>query len=263
MLRGELPQLGSRAIVPSSCDDLADDAGGPQPGQPGQVDGGLGVPGAAQDAAVLGPQREDVARPDQVVRRGVGSASSGIVRARSAALMPVVTPSRASTLTVNAVCIRSVLCGAICASCEAVEHVLLERDAEQPAAVRHREGDQLGRRELGGEDEVALVLAVLVVDDDDGRPAAMSATACSIGRALLAERRSSVTTCLPVRCTAGRPRRGGASRRTWRVMSTSRFTGSPGPLEPSVVRSSVVGMRLTSKHSGVDARRRERDRRRP
>ena len=35
---------------------------GVQPGQPGQVDGGLGVARAAQHAAVLGAQRHDVAR---------------------------------------------------------------------------------------------------------------------------------------------------------------------------------------------------------
>ncbi len=39
------------------------------------------------------------------------------MRARSPAEMPVVTPSRASTLTVNAVRIRSELCGVINGSC--------------------------------------------------------------------------------------------------------------------------------------------------
>ena len=32
----------------------------------------------------------------------------------------------------------------------------------------HHERDEFGSRLLGGEDEIALVLAVLVVDDDDG-----------------------------------------------------------------------------------------------
>ncbi len=39
-----------------------------------------------------------------------------MVRARSTALMPVVMPSRASTLTVKAVCMRSVFSGTICVS---------------------------------------------------------------------------------------------------------------------------------------------------
>ena len=83
--------------------DLAEHAGRGEPGQPGQVDGGLGVPGPAQHAAVAGPQRHHVPGADEVTgdRRRVGE--QRIVRARSAAEMPVVTPSLASTVTVNAV----------------------------------------------------------------------------------------------------------------------------------------------------------------
>ena len=42
-----------------------------------------------------------------------------------------------------------------------------EAEADQPAAVGRHEVDRLGRDELRGDREVALVLAVLVVDDDD------------------------------------------------------------------------------------------------
>ena len=45
------------------------------------------------------------------------STSVRMVRARSAAEMPVVTPSRASTLMVNAVRIRSAFCVVISGSC--------------------------------------------------------------------------------------------------------------------------------------------------
>ena len=84
------------------------DAGRAQAGEAGEVDGGLGVPGAAQHAAVLGAQRDDVARAG----RGrptwcPASARSRMVCARSEAEMPVVTPSRASTVTVYAVPRRS------------------------------------------------------------------------------------------------------------------------------------------------------------
>jgi hypothetical protein len=41
------------------------------------------------------------------------------------------------------------------------------RHADQAAALVHGEGDQLRGGQLGGEDDVALVLPVLVVDDDD------------------------------------------------------------------------------------------------
>ena len=42
-----------------------------------------------------------------------------------------------------------------------------ERQADQPAPLLGHEVDRVGRRELGGHGEVALVLAVLVVADDD------------------------------------------------------------------------------------------------
>ena len=41
-------------------------------------------------------------------------------------------------------------------------------DADVAGRVAHHERDQFGRRELGGEDQVAFVLTVLVVDHDDG-----------------------------------------------------------------------------------------------
>ena len=63
VLVGEPAQLGQPGIIePSSLTISAITPGRGQPGQPGQVDGGLGVPGPAQHAAVDGPQREHVAR---------------------------------------------------------------------------------------------------------------------------------------------------------------------------------------------------------
>ena len=47
-----------------------------------------------------------------------------------------------------------------------------ERQADQPAALLGHEVDRLGRRELRGERQVALVLAVLVVADHDHPPCA-------------------------------------------------------------------------------------------
>ena len=72
VLVGEDPQLVGlrhRAFV-LLADDLADRARGLQAGQPGQVDGGLGVAGPAQHPAVLGAQRDDVAGPGEVVGDG-------------------------------------------------------------------------------------------------------------------------------------------------------------------------------------------------
>ncbi len=69
---GEDPQLvglGHGAFV-FLADDLANRTGRLQAGQPGQIDGGLGVAGAAQHAAVLGAQRDDVTGLAEVVDDG-------------------------------------------------------------------------------------------------------------------------------------------------------------------------------------------------
>ena len=58
------------------------------------------------------------------------------------------------------------------AQTEVVGAVLGEAEADEPARVRGHEVDRLGRGELRRDDEVALVLAVGVVDDDDEPPGA-------------------------------------------------------------------------------------------
>ena len=92
MSAAELDQLGHaghRAVV---VHDLADHAGGPQAGEAGEVDRALGLAGAHEHAALAGAQREDVARGAPDPRAGVGVDGDADGRARSAALMPVVTP---------------------------------------------------------------------------------------------------------------------------------------------------------------------------
>ena len=92
-----------------------------------------------------------------------------MVWARSAALMPVVTPWRASMLTVKAVPERRAAAPGrrIIGSSRRLDLLLLEREADEAAAVGGHEVDVLGRDGLGRHAEVALVLAVLVVDEDD------------------------------------------------------------------------------------------------
>ncbi len=45
-----------------------------------------------------------------------------------------------------------------------------EREADQAARMAGHEVDRLGGGELGGDDEIALVLAVLVIDQDEHPP---------------------------------------------------------------------------------------------
>ncbi len=61
----EVGHPGHRAVL---VHDLADDARGGEPREACEVDGGLGLAGALEHAARACPQREDVARLDEVVR---------------------------------------------------------------------------------------------------------------------------------------------------------------------------------------------------
>ncbi len=87
--------------------------------------------------------------------------------ARSAAEIPVVMPSRASTETVYAVFFRSWLVWYIGGSSSRSQSSPVSGTQTHPAGVPDRERQQLRRRLLGGEDQVAFVLPVGVVDDDD------------------------------------------------------------------------------------------------
>ena len=81
--------------------------------------------------------------------------------------MPVVVPCAASTDTVNAVRCASVFSADHQRQLQLVEPLALDRQADHAARVADHERHRLGRDLLGRHDEVALVLAVLVVDDDD------------------------------------------------------------------------------------------------
>ena len=96
-----------------------------------------------------------------------GSMATATVRARSWAEMPVVTPSRASIETVKAVSWRDGVGLRHQRQAEGVEPLAGEREADQAAAVGGHEVDRGRRAHLRRDDEVALVLAVLVVDEDE------------------------------------------------------------------------------------------------
>ena len=92
--------------------------------------------------------------------------------------MPVVTPWRASTDIVNAVPSGGPPAGAaIIGRLRRPMVSSRERDADEPAPVHGHEVHGVGRDELGRHREVALVLAVLVVDEMTIFPARMSAMA--------------------------------------------------------------------------------------
>ena len=95
--------------------------------------------------------------------------SASTVVHRSAAEIPVVVPMRASTETVNAVRWPSVfsLPDTMSGSCSSSSRSPSIGKTDHAARVADHERHLVGRHLLGGDDEIAFVLAVLVVDDDD------------------------------------------------------------------------------------------------
>ena len=174
MLTPESLQLGEPGHFSVLAADLADDGGGVQPGEPHEVHRPLGLSGPDEDATVTGPERHHVPRPHQVVRSGAG------IREETRRPRPIRRrdPGAHAVPRVpvhgdghRGAAERGVR-GGLGVQLEAVAVDRRERHAEIPRRVARHEVDDRGRDLLGRADEVAFVLAVLVVDEDDGPAAA-------------------------------------------------------------------------------------------
>ena len=147
--------------------DLADDAGRVETGQPRQVDARLRVAGADQHAALARDQREHVAGRDDVVVvlggvDGGGDGAGAVVRGDAGGdAFARLDRDREGRAVARLVLARHVL------EAQLVGALLGQRQADQAAPVLGHEVDGVGRRHLRGDDQVALVLAVLGVDQDD------------------------------------------------------------------------------------------------
>ena len=112
-----------------------------------------------------------------------------------------------------------------------------ERQADQPAALFGHEVDRLRSGELGGKREVALVLAIFVVNDDDHAPLANVFERLLDGRKRGSHRLAHVVTSL---LESAAP----TSLATCLAStSTSMLTRSPTPAEPRFVRLRVSGIK--------------------
>ena len=94
VLRQNSVSCGRRAMVPSSFMISQMTPAALRPAMRARSTRGFGLSGADEDAAVAGAQREDVAGAGEIGGRVSGSMAVRIVVARSAALMPVVMPTR-------------------------------------------------------------------------------------------------------------------------------------------------------------------------
>src|SRR5439155_1028659 len=228
---GELLELGHPRHPAILVEDLADDTGRVRAREPREVHRRLGVAGAAQDAARHRPQRKDVARAGEilgphlridqradrdraVVGGGAGrDATSGVDRhgERGRHGRRVVRDHHRDL--------------------EFVQPLAGHRYTDEAAAVLGHEVDGLRRDLVGGHDEIALVLAILVVDDHED---------------------ASRADLLDGRLDARKPRHVAplsASDRTryLPIRSASTFVACPALSRPSVVAASVYGISMTSK----------------
>src|SRR5262249_14239131 len=242
-VRNEVADASHRSVL---VHDLADDAGRDQACEPGEVDRRLGLAGSLEHAAFARAQREDMPRPDEVVR-ALAAVDRDLDRPRAivcgnAGRDPLtgLDRDREGRPEWRLVAVRHRL------EAELVAPLLGQAEADEPPAVGGHEIDRLGSGELRPARQVALVLAVGRIDDDHELSGTDVLDRLLDGR----ERRLLFEPC-------GHPadRSGGyraANRSTYFAStSTSRFTTSPGSSEPRVVASSVWRTSATSKASSV------------
>ncbi len=163
----ELDEVGNAGHGAVFVHDLADDAGGNEAGHAGEVDGGFGLAGADEHSAFAGAEGKDVAGAGEIVGRRIrvdrdldGVGAVGRRDAGSHAFAGL-----------DGLGERGAEAGGIVLGHGTEAHVVGtlfgEGEADEAAAEAGHEVDGFGGAELGGDGEVAFVLAVLVVDQDD------------------------------------------------------------------------------------------------
>ena len=157
-------QAGHRAVV---VHDFADDGDGAATSQASQVDGGFGMSGALKNAAVFGPQGENVPRLDKVFGNGdrVGQDADGLSAISGANSGGNALGGVDTNLKVGAK--RVPVFGDHFFNAELSEPLLRGRAADKAAPEFSHKVDGLRSDGLGRQDEVALVFAVGVVHNDD------------------------------------------------------------------------------------------------
>src|SRR5437660_1572547 len=222
-------------------------------GEPAEIDRGLGLPGAYEDASVTRLEREDVPGLHDVVRfrfwigqyldglRAVGGADP---RRDTLARVDAHGESGAEPCFVARDHLREL---------ELLQSLDGHGHADHAARVLADERDCLRSYELRGHREIAFVLAVLVRSEEDHLSAADVLNSLGDRRERTGWRDHSRSFWNHARHFAHSSSLGAChallTRRSTYFASTSvsRFTRSPGTSAPSVVRSAVWGMSAISK----------------
>src|SRR5688572_15034440 len=161
----EVVALHRRAVV---VQDLTDHAGGVQPGEPGEIDRGLGMANALQHAPIAPPQRvhvpgapeiaPDRCRIDRHLNR-FRTVSRADARRHAEARGGIDADRERRSKRVGVL-------DALWRKPELIDALASESETDHAFRLQHRV-DQRGRDELGGANEVAFVLAILVIGDDN------------------------------------------------------------------------------------------------
>ena len=166
VLGGEGLQVEHPRHGPVVVHDLAQDTDRLTVGQGAEVHRGLGVAGPLEHAAGPGPQRKDVARPGElgplagvVGQRNHRGRSIRGRDSRRGALDEVDRHGEGGSHRLGVVHHHEW-------QVECVGPLVGHRGTDHAAGVADHEGHLLRRHGVGGDDEVALVLTILVVDHD-------------------------------------------------------------------------------------------------
>ncbi len=165
----EIGQPRHRAVI---VHDLADHTRRVEPGEAREIDRRLGVPGAHQRAALAREQRKHVPRRDDVLAAGFRidrdrDGARAVMRG-DAGRHPLARLDRDGERRLVPRAVRL----AHQRQAELLDPLAGEREADQPARMAGHEIHRLRRRELRRDDEIALVLAILVIDEDEHAPGA-------------------------------------------------------------------------------------------
>ncbi|ABC89745.1 GTP cyclohydrolase/3,4-dihydroxy-2-butanone 4-phosphate synthase bi-functional protein (ribofalvinbiosynthesis) [Rhizobium etli CFN 42] len=167
VLLGEFDHLRTAGDCAVVIDQFGDHADRRQAGEAAEIDGGFRMAGAHQHAAFARNQREDVAGTDEIGRPDI---RVGEVAHRQ---RPVVgrDAGRRAVLEIDRDGEGGRVGGIVFrhhgVEVEAFGLFLRHRRADDAGGVAHDEGHLFRRGVHGGDDQVALVLAVIVVHDDD------------------------------------------------------------------------------------------------
>ena len=234
---GKVRQLWHPRHVAVLVEDLADDPRRVAARQAGEIDRGFRVARPSKDSALHRPQRQDVAGAGQVVgaHQGIDERTNrdGAVVGGGAGRDP---PPR-----VHGDRERGSHGGGVVGhhhrDLELVQALAEHGNADQAAAVLRHEVHRFRRDPVGRHHEVAFVLAILVVHDEEEAPLSDLLDALLDGR-----KRDHVV-----------PLNASERTRYLPITSASMFVACPGLSRPSVVTASVCGINITSKLSSPNA----------